>query len=458
MLLTHALRISPNPAHPPVVAFAGAGGKSAALFRLAGEIVAAGQRVVTTTTTRIGAEQIALAPAHLLVTGPQIDWAALEQALDSHGHCLLLSIDQPPKASGVDPRLVDALARRAPELNLAAVLVEADGSARRPVKAPAPHEPVIPDATTLLVPVLGLDAIGLPLAEPHVHRPEQLRGLLGIADPATRFTPQMAARLLLHPQGGAKGRPAAARLLPLLNKADNPSRRLLGRLIAHLLAGRGQSSLLGAVGAANGEPVLERWGPTAAVVLAAGAARRMGAPKQLLEIDGEVLVLRAARLALESGADRALVVSGAYGERVEAALAGLRAIAGERLRLVHNPAWEMGQASSIHAAVQALSVDCQAALFFPVDQPNLPVSLLRRLWQPWREGSNRVATAVDGEVRGAPAIFDRRYFPELLALRGDQGARPLLKRDAGGVVTMPTTAFALADVDTPQDWARLART
>ncbi len=451
MLLTHALRLSPNPTHPPVVAFAGAGGKSAALFRLAGEIVAAGKRVVTTTTTRIAAEQIALAPAHLLV-GSGIDWSALEQALDSHGHCLLLATDQPPKASGIAPHLVDSLALRAADLNLAAILVEADGSARRPVKAPAIHEPVIPDATTLLVAVLGLDAIGLPLAEPHVHRPEQLRGLLGIADPATRFTPEMAARLLLHPQGGGKGRPPAARFLPLLNKADTPTRKLVGRLIAHLLAGRGQPSLLAAVGAASFAPVLERGGATTAVVLAAGAASRMGLPKQLLELDGEALVVRAVRLALESGASEALVISGAYGGGVATALAGLRATAGERLRLVYNPAWETGQASSIHAAVQTLAVDCQAALFFPVDQPNLPVALLRSLWQPWREGSDRVATAVDGEVRGAPAIFDRRYFPELLALRGDQGARPLLRRDADGVATVRTLRSALIDIDTPDDW------
>jgi molybdenum cofactor cytidylyltransferase len=453
--LTHALRLNPTPAAPEIVAFSGAGGKSAALFRLAGEIVAAAQRVVTTTTTRIAAGQIAQAPVHLLVRGGQIDWSALARALDSHSHCLLLSDDQPPKAAGIDPRLVDELARSAPTLDLAAVLVEADGSARRPVKAPASHEPVIPDATTLLVPVLGLDAIGLPLAEAHIHRAELLRGLLGIADPTIRFTPAMAARLLLDPAGGQKGRTAAARILTLLNKADSPTRVFVGRLIAHRLAVSGQPSLLSAVGAPGVEPVQERWGPTVAVVLAAGAASRMGAPKQLLEIDGEALVVRAARLALASGASEALVITGAYGERVAAALAALQAEAGPRLRLVHNPAWESGQASSIHAGVGSLADGCQAALFFPVDQPNLPVALLRRMWQPWRVGRERVATGVDGAVRGAPAIFDRRYFSEMLTLRGDQGARPLLRTNASEIATIATDAVALADVDTPEDWEAL---
>jgi molybdenum cofactor cytidylyltransferase len=456
MKLTHALRLSLDAAAPNVVAFVGGGGKSSALFRLAAEIVQAGRRVVTTTTTRIFASQIALAPTHLLCPDGLVDWSALERALDSHSHCLLLIDNQPPKTVGVDPRLVDALARRGADLDLAAILVEADGSARRPVKAPAAHEPVIPDATTLLVPVLGLDAIGLPLAEPFVHRPELLRDLLG-AEPTTRLTPALAARLLIHPQGGAKARPAAARLLPLLNKADDPSRRVVGRLIAHLLAAHGQPSLLGAAGADMENPVLERWGPTVCVVLAAGAASRMGAPKQLLEIDGETLVARAARLALVSGADEALVITGAYRQEVESALAGVLAAAGDRLRLIHNPAWESGQASSIHAAVRALGADCQAALFFPVDQPNLPVALLRRLWQSWQAGSNLAATTVDGEVRGAPAIFDRHYFGALLALQGDQGARPLLKSNAANVATIPTAARLLADVDTPEDWANVGR-
>lgn len=456
MHLTHALRLHLDPANPAVVAFVGGGGKSSTLFRLAGEVVQAGQRVVTTTTTRIFASQIALAPVHLLAAGAEMDWGALERALDNHSHCLIIREDQTPKAAGIDPRLVDALARRAPSLHLAAILIEADGSARRPVKAPAAHEPVVPDATNLLVPVLGLDAIGLPLTEPHVHRPEILRGLLGVADPDTLLTPEMAARLLIHPQGGGKGCPPAARFLPLLNKADDPSRRVVGRLLAHLLARRGQPSLLGSVGVVSGPPALERWGPTVAVVLAAGASSRMGAPKQLLEFDGESLVVRAARLALESGADQALVITGAFREPVEAALADLQSAAGERLSLAHNPAWENGQASSIHAAVGALPENCQAALFFPVDQPNLPPALLRRFWQPWREGSDLVATEVNGIVRGAPAIFDRSHFARLLALQGDQGARPLLQA-AARITMLSAPTAALADVDTPEDWMVVGR-
>lgn len=462
MNLLHALRLS-SPSHTPaVVAFTGGGGKSSALFRLADEYVAAGQRVVTTTTTRISSGQVRNAPSHLLVPDGQIDWRQLRAALDSHSHCMLISGLGPPKASGIAPELVDELAHRGAELGLAAVLVEADGSAQRPAKAPASHEPVIPDAATLVVPVLGLDAIGLPLDDPHLHRPERVRDVLGAPESGIRLTPEMAARLLLHPQGGRKGRSRRARWLPLLNKADTPTRRLLGRLIAQRLTGQGESALLAAVGAGAENPVWERWGPTAAVVLAGGASTRMGAPKQLLELAGEALVVRAARLALESSAQQAVVVTGAYRREVEAALAALKAAAGPRLALIHNPAWETGQASSIRAAVAGLGDACQAALFFPVDQPGLPVALLRRFWRPWQQGSDRVATVINrqmggqmgGQMRGAPALFDRAWFPRLLTLTGDQGARPLLAGDASGPSTVEAQAAWLADVDSPEEWQR----
>ena len=128
----------------------------------------------------------------------------------------------------------------------------------------------------------------------------------------------------------------------------------------------------------------ERWGPATAIVLAAGESRRMGQPKQLLRWRGEPLVTRAARSALESGAPETIVITGAVSEQVEAALEPLRREAGVRLRTVFNPAWQDGQAGSVRAAVKALPVACEAALFLPVDQPRLPAALLRRLWQNWQ--------------------------------------------------------------------------
>jgi molybdenum cofactor cytidylyltransferase len=456
MNLIPALRLQLNPARPDVVALVGAGGKTATLFRLANEIVAAGHRVVTTTTTRIFAGQMAQSPVHLMVKDGVVDLSRLAARLDSYGQCLLVTGIEGPKAAGVNPGLVDQVAAQAGRLDIAAILVEADGSRGLPVKAPAPHEPVIPAATTLLIPLLGLEGLGVKLADPYVHRPQQLRAVLGVQDAESRFTPEMAARLLVDPLGGVRGKPSGARLLPLLNKAEAAPRLAGGRLVARLLAAQAQSSLIGNVGLTGQEPIRERWGSTAAVVLAAGESRRMQQAKQLLELGGETLVVRATRLALESGVTQVMVVTGAHAEGVRRLLAPLQEVEQGRLRLVHNADWQAGQSSSVRAAVDALPGECEAAIFLPVDQPNAPVALLRRLWQIWRRGANLVAPVVAGELRGAPAIFDQSYFPQLRLLEGDRGAGPILKRESARVATLATPAHWLQDVDTPDEWERLS--
>ncbi len=476
MQLHHALRLPPE--ELAVVTLVGAGGKTSALFRLADEAVARGRRVVTTTTTHIFAAQAEEAPARLEVTPGRtdaIDWAALEAKLARHGHCLIWA---PPSAEsagagggptdpsltgsrrqGLPPQVVDALAARAGDLGISLIAVEGDGSRRRPVKAPAPHEPVIPDCTTHLVPIAGLDGLGLPLDEPYVHRPEQVRALLQEEDASTRLTPRMLGRLLAEPYGRGErtrlsnaSRPSGARLIPLLNKADSAPRLAAARLIAHRLSQQNQPTLIGAVGPESRTAIRERWGATTAVVLAAGESRRMEQPKQLLRWQGEPLVTRAARIALESGASETIVITGAVAEQVEAALAPLRAAQRRRLRVVFNPAWQDGQAGSVRVAVEALPTSCEAALFLPVDQPHLPATLLRRLWQAWRAASDLAAVALAGEIRGAPALFDQRFFGQLRQVQGDRGGGMLLRRHAAEVSAIEAQDEWLADVDTPEDW------
>ncbi len=467
MQLHHALRLPED--ELAVVTLVGAGGKTSALFRLADEAVADGRRVVTTTTTRIFASQAEQAPSRLVLDPDRsaaVDWAALEAKLARHGHCLLVTSLAGPKCEGLPPQVVDALAARAHELGISLIAVEGDGSRRRPVKAPAPHEPVIPDCTTHLVPVVGLDALGLPLAEPYVHRPERMRALLQEADASTRLTPRMIARLVVEPYvrgereeergertpHNSAPHPPGARLIPLLNKADSAPRLAAARQIAQRLSQWNQPTLIGAVGTESRTAIRERWGPTTAIVLAAGASQRMGQPKQLLRWRGEPLVTRAARIALQSGASEAIVISGAVSEQVEAALEPLRRDAGGRLRLVFNADWQEGQAGSVRVAVEALPAACEAALFLPVDQPRLPAALLRRLWQTWRGGSDLAAVAVGGAIRGAPALFDRRYFDLLKRVEGDRGGGMLLQRHAADISAIETPGHWLADVDTPEDW------
>jgi probable selenium-dependent hydroxylase accessory protein YqeC len=195
-----------------VVAFVGAGGKSTTMFRLAAARAAAGQQVVTTTSTRIGRDQLKLAPAHLIID--QV--AALPDLLAACRHVLVTAPLIPGKALGIGEADIAALAAR-PEVDL--VLVEADGAAGRWLKAPADHEPAIPTCATHVVWIANLRVLGQPLDASHVHRPERASALLGIplGTPIERTHIDALAQ---HPLGGRKNVRPHQRLLVYLTGQD----------------------------------------------------------------------------------------------------------------------------------------------------------------------------------------------------------------------------------------------
>ena len=236
-----------------VVALVGGGGKTTAMFRLAGEVVERGGRAITTTTTRIFAAQIALAPDHVPAAAATRERVAA--ALGAHRHVLVVGATDPGtgKADGISLDLFRRLRTWFPDV---CILDEADGSRMRPFKAPAEHEPVIPGETRLVVPVVGADVFGKPLDADHVHRPELVSALSGAALGAP-ITPEIVARVVAHPEGGRKGVPAGARVVVLLNKVETlpdwkPARETAERL---LLEPAIHSVVLGALRAAT--PVLD---------------------------------------------------------------------------------------------------------------------------------------------------------------------------------------------------------
>lgn len=454
MDLIDALRLALTPGAPDVVALVGGGGKSSAAFRLAAEAAARGVRAIATTTTRLGANELDAAPVVVEVTGESLPLASLAQGLDRADWCLLVDAARGEKRAGVSPAQVDGLVAAAPQLGLGLIAVEADGSRQLPIKAPAAHEPVIPACTTLVVAVAGIDAIGRALTPDEVHRPEQIAALLGLsADASIRLTPAQMAHLLLHPHGGDQGRPPGARRMLLINKVERADQLAVARLTAGRAVEAGVGALLGAVGRSDAAPVRERWGPLGVVVLAAGQSQRMGRPKQLIAVEGLSMVRRALNTALAAGSQQVALVTGAYADEVQAEVAPLVASRPE-LAVVYNPAWQSGQASSMHAGLSALHPEIEAAIFLPVDQPFVPSALLRRLVQCWREGAAIAAPVVDGAMRGAPALFDRTLWPELRHVRGDRGGRDVLRRHAAQVGTVSAPAVCLADLDTPEELLR----
>jgi molybdenum cofactor cytidylyltransferase len=222
--LADALRVGRG----AVVSFVGGGGKTTSMFRLAGELAAAGLRVVTTTSTHIAEDQIQLAPAYI---HPE-KLASLSKYLDRYGQCLVAGLpDGKGRVFNIAPEIILDLKKK-PDIDC--ILIEADGSKSRPFKAPAAHEPVVLEITTILVPVAGMDCIGRPLNDATVHRPEIAASLADVPVGST-ITPETVARILSHPDGGAKGLPSGARLVPLLNKVDTSDIRIAEEIAAKLV-------------------------------------------------------------------------------------------------------------------------------------------------------------------------------------------------------------------------------
>lgn len=184
----------------------------------------------------------------------------------------------------------------------------------------------------------------------------------------------------------------------------------------------------------------------AAVVLAAGRSERLGRPKQLLEIEGEALVHRAARAALGCGADETLVVTGARSDEVAHAVADLE------VHVVENRAWAEGMSSSIRCgALAAEGLGCSAVLIVLVDQPHVDCGVLSRVVGCFRkEGRELVACGYRGAV-GAPALFAGRYRERLLQLEGDRGARRVLSAHAEHVRVVAFEPGAV-DIDEESTW------
>jgi molybdenum cofactor cytidylyltransferase len=186
------------------------------------------------------------------------------------------------------------------------------------------------------------------------------------------------------------------------------------------------------------------------IILAAGAATRMGRPKQLLDWGGQPLVRVAAEEALAAGLGRVLAVVGAAADEVAAALAGLP------LDVVPCPDYAAGQSASLRAAVGALEPDTAAAIVLLADQPFVTAAIVAQLAEEWRASGAAIVAPVYRGVRGNPVLFDRAVFPELLAVSGDRGARALIAADPGRVRAVPIDDDRpLADIDTPEEYERL---
>ena len=452
-----------------MIAVYGGGGKTTLLNRLARELAQAGGKIILTTTTRIFPPQ-----GIPVVINPQPSeaWQQLERLLVYHPIvCLGGALLPKGKLAGMAPELLAELFKQKFSSH---ILVEADGSAQKPIKGYASYEPVIPPAASLLVPVVGLDALGARVDEQMVHRPELFSLQSGAEISEILEIENFMSCLDFMIRRGLKSAPLA-RVIPVINKvdliADNLDLRAVAMALQEELGGveriifsatRDASpvKIVLQPGCARKEPggsateASETCGPAiSCIVLAAGSGKRMGREKLFLPLGEKTILEHAVDSALRAGAMEVILVTRPRSKKAVAEL-----FQHKNVRVVTNPRHRKGMASSLQAGLAAVNPSAQGVIFALGDQPFVTPAVYDALIQSYRQRWNLITAPLYQGKRGNPVLLDRRTWSLVMELEGDTGGRELFSSVAPEQVTLLElgTAEVLQDIDTREDYQRFS--
>ncbi|MEJ5201046.1 MAG: selenium cofactor biosynthesis protein YqeC [Anaerolineales bacterium] len=419
------------------LAISGAGGKTTALFQLARQLT---PPVLVSASTHLSLAQVLNSDYHVFWSGDRnIDF--------NHLTGVSLIMGEPisdDRVNGLSLQKLEQLRLFADQMGYP-LLIEADGSRMRPLKAPADHEPPIPEWVNTSLVVAGLSGVGRPLSEKTVHRPEVFSDLSGVSI-GKPITIDGILKVLCDARGGLKNIPPQAKRVALLNQADNHELRSLAQEIVPGLQQFYHAVLISSLGT-SGE-VFSVHEKTAAIILAAGASTRLGRPKALLEWQGKPLIQIIASVAIRAGLSPVIVVIGAVREPILEALKGLS------VEFVINENWELGQSSSIKAGLAALPPYTGSAVFLLADQPRITIDLLLTLVRTHATTLDPIMAPFVGGRRSNPVLFDAITFCDLERLEGDIGGRAIFEK-------YPVTPIywndprLLLDIDTEEDYKKL---
>jgi molybdenum cofactor cytidylyltransferase len=186
------------------------------------------------------------------------------------------------------------------------------------------------------------------------------------------------------------------------------------------------------------------------VILAAGGSRRMGQPKQLLPFRDRTLLRHAVETAVASMCRPILVVIGAHAELVSLELQSLPVL------IAYNPEWATGIGSSLRVAIQTLgAIDgIEGVVITLSDQPLVSADAVKKIVEAHYQTGKDIVASEYADTHGVPLFIGKRFFDEISALAGMEGAKCVIDRHLEEMTTVPLVEAA-SDIDTPNDYERL---
>ncbi|EOR93507.1 CTP:molybdopterin cytidylyltransferase [Arcticibacter svalbardensis MN12-7] len=193
---------------------------------------------------------------------------------------------------------------------------------------------------------------------------------------------------------------------------------------------------------------------TGMIILAAGSSSRLGRPKQLLNYQGKTLVQHIIDEGIRAHVDPIILITGSHAEQI------LASIVQQGITIIHNDQWQQGMASGIVAGLSQLALlqrDIKSVIIAVCDQPFLTADLLLNLIQMKTDSGKSIVACSYSNTIGTPVLFDHQYFHALLQLKGEEGAKKLIKHHLNDVATIPFPKGDM-DIDTEEDYTLLRTT
>jgi molybdenum cofactor cytidylyltransferase len=196
--------------------------------------------------------------------------------------------------------------------------------------------------------------------------------------------------------------------------------------------------------------------PTAGIILAAGESTRFGEPKQLLRLCGRLLIEWTLTAALDSNLDHVALVLGCEHERIRRSL--VSAAVHPKCEILVNPDYRSGQSTSLQTGIRRIRPDFPSVMFLLGDQPLIDAAFINFLLERWAASDKPICVPTHRGRRGNPALFGSAFYPRLLELTGDRGARDLIADHPHQVLAVEIPdPRVFRDIDRPQDVAPIAR-